>query len=105
MYLIISLRKQSTNPWWGVPTGGPRTEQERADRGIVQEVQQIVRERLRSSMISSLQSLQAHFAKLDKSGDGLLCKAELVAGLDQAGLDLTNDQIESVWRIVDEDKV
>ena len=56
-------------------------------------------------MISSLQSLQTHFAKIDKSGDGLLCKAELVAGLEQAGLNLSYDQIESVWRIVDEDKV
>ena len=103
--LNFTKREQSANPWWGVPTGGPRTEQERADRGVVQEVQQIVKERLRSSMISSLQSLQTHFAKIDKSGDGLLCKAELVAGLEQAGLNLNYDQIESVWRIVDEDKV
>ena len=102
---MTKKREQSANPWWGVPTGGPRTEQERADRGVVQEVQKIVKERLRSSMISSLQSLQTHFAKIDKSGDGLLCKAELVAGLEQAGLNLSYDQVESVWRIVDEDKV
>ena len=56
-------------------------------------------------MISSLQSLQTNFAKLDKSGDGLLSKEELINGLEQTGLDLTSEQIESVWRIVDEDKV
>ena len=49
--------------------------------------------------------MQSHFAKLDKSGDGLLSKDELVNGLSQAGLSLTQDQIESVWRVVDEDKV
>ena len=56
-------------------------------------------------MISSLQSLQTNFAKLDKSGDGLLSKEELINGLEQTGLDLTPEQIESVLRIVDEDKV
>ena len=56
-------------------------------------------------MISSLQSLQTNFAKLDKSGDGLLSKEELINGLEKTGLDLTPEQIESVWRIVDEDKV
>ena len=98
-------RENAVDPWWGIPTGGQRTEQERQDRAVVHEVQKVVRERLRASMISSLQSLQTNFAKLDKSGDGLLSKEELINGLEQTGLDLTPEQIESVWRIVDEDKV
>ena len=55
-----SFDKQKTSenkvdPWWGVPTGGQRTEQERADRSVVNDVQKVVKEKLRSSMISSLQ--------------------------------------------------
>ena len=47
--------ENKVDPWWGIPTGGQRTEQERADRSVVNEVQKVVKEKLRSSMISSLQ--------------------------------------------------
>ena len=85
--------------------GGPRTQQERNDQAVVDEVRKVVKERLKHSMISSLQSLQSHFEKLDVSGDGLLNQQELVGALQQAGIELNTDQIDSVWRIVDEDQV
>ena len=86
-------------------TGGPRTQQERQDQAVVDEVRKVVKDRLRSSMISSLQSLQSHFEKLDASGDGLLNQQELIGALQRAGIELNSDQIDSVWRIVDEDQV
>ena len=86
-------------------TGGPRTQQERKDQAVVDEVRKVVKERLRSSMISSLQSLQSHFEKLDASGDGLLNQQELIGALQRAGIELNSEQIDSVWRIVDEDQV
>ena len=86
-------------------SGGPRTQQERKDQAVVDEVRKDVKERLRNSMISSLQSLQSQFEKLDASGDGLLNQQELIGALQRAGIELNNDQIDSVWRIVDEDQV
>ena len=86
-------------------TGGPRTQQERKDQAVVDEVRKVVKERLRSSMISSLQSLQSHFEKLDASGDGRLNQQELIGALQRAGIELNSEQIDSVWRIVDEDQV
>ena len=56
-------------------------------------------------MISSLQSLQSQFEKLDASGDGLLNQQELIGALQRAGIELNSEQIDSVWRIVDEDQV
>ena len=70
---------------------------------MVDDVRKIVQERLRISMISSLQSLQSQFEKLDASGDGLLNQQELIGALQRAGIELNNDQIDSVWQIVDED--
>merc|ERR1719167_528332 len=55
-------------------------------------------------MISSLQSLQSQFEKLDASGDGLLNQQELIGALQRAGIELNSEQIDSVWRIVDEDQ-
>lgn len=101
---VEEYKEQSADPWWGLPSGGPRTQQERVDREVVAGVQQIVKERLRDSMVSSLQSLQSHFKKLDKSGDGLLSKDELVGALNDADICLNEEQIDSVWRIVDEDQ-
>ena len=86
-------------------SGGPRTQQERKDQAVVDEVRKVVKERLRNSMISSLQSLQSQFEKLDASGDGLLNQQELIGALQRAGIELNNHQIDSVWRIVDEDQV
>ena len=85
--------------------GGPRTQQERKDQAVVDEVRKVVKERLRNSMISSLQSLQSQFEKLDASGDGLLNQQELIGALQRAGIELNSEQIDSVWRIVDEDQV
>ena len=100
-YHMIHMRNGSFYP----KLGGPRTQQERKDQTVVDEVRKVVKERLRNSMISSLQSLQSQFEKLDASGDGLLNQQELIGALQRAGIELNSEQIDSVWRIVDEDQV
>ena len=52
---------------------------------VVSSVQNIIKEKLAGSMISSMQSLQSHFNRLDTSGDGLLNKEELINSLIQSG--------------------
>jgi len=92
------------DPWWGIPTGGARTEEEREDRQVLGKVQAKVRETLKERFLKSVSSLRQHFAKLDKSGDGLLSKSELISALERADIILDKDETESVWRIVDEDQ-
>ena len=96
---------KSFDPWWGIPTGGARTEEERNARQILSTVQAKVRDRLKERLLQSMTSLKSQFTKMDKSGDGILNKNELFAALENAEIVLDDDDKESVWKIVDEDQV
>ncbi|CAH1251120.1 CAPS2 [Branchiostoma lanceolatum] len=80
------------------------TNQEIQDLKVFREVQGALQERLRKRGVRSVTSLGHHFRKIDKSGDGALSKAELKDALKGNKMDVSPQQFESVWRILDQNE-
>ncbi|XP_078583315.1 calcyphosin-2-like isoform X1 [Branchiostoma floridae x Branchiostoma japonicum] len=80
------------------------TNQEIQDLKVFREVQGALQQRLRKRGVRTVTGLGHHFRKIDKSGDGVLSKPELKEALRQNKMDVSPQQFESVWRILDQNE-
>eukprot|EP00058_Branchiostoma_floridae_P003809 XP_002589297.1 hypothetical protein BRAFLDRAFT_97380 [Branchiostoma floridae] len=80
------------------------TNQEIQDLKVFREVQGALQQRLRKRGVRTVTGLGHHFRKIDKSGDGVLSKPELREALRQNKMDVSPQQFESVWRILDQNE-
>ncbi|KAM8974695.1 calcyphosin-2 [Pelodytes ibericus] len=72
------------------------------DSSFFSAIQDVMKEKLKNRSIRSLTGLGKYFRQLDKTGNGLLRKADFKQALKTFHLDVTEKVFESLWHILNE---
>ncbi|XP_048578968.1 calcyphosin-2 isoform X2 [Nematostella vectensis] len=79
----------------------PPTAAEQAEQQLVQQVQGEVRRQLAQRASKTLMGMGRHFRTLDKSGDGMLDKGELINALKTYHIQLSPQVLGGLWNLLD----
>ncbi|XP_032893903.1 calcyphosin-2 isoform X2 [Amblyraja radiata] len=86
-------------------SGNPSlSKQELDDRNILRSTQALLKERLKNRGVRTLTGLGRLLRQRDSSGNGVLVKGELQQALKEFHLELPNEDFESIWLILDQDR-
>lgn len=86
-------------------SGNPSlSKQELDDRNILRSTQALLKERLKNRGVRTLTGLGKLLRQRDSSGNGVLVKGELQQALKEFHLELPNEDFESIWLILDQDR-
>lgn len=77
--------------------------EENAEQDYIRTFQSTLRNSLKSCGEKVLTNIYTHLQKIDKSGGGLLTKAELKETLEKFRIDVENQDFEKVWQILNAD--
>ncbi|XP_028674253.1 calcyphosin-2 isoform X1 [Erpetoichthys calabaricus] len=78
--------------------------QEVEDQRVLRMVQGLIKEKMGNRGVRTITGLGKYFRNLEKSGNGVLQKAELQLALKTFHLDIPNKEFEGVWLILDENE-